>query len=658
MDDFEVIREIGKGGMGTVFLARQLSTGRRVAVKILPRGISSQGAGRERFQREIKALASVNHPNVVPVYAAGEDGGCLFYAMELIEGETLADYVNRKKLGEKDILSLFLNVLEGVAAMHQAGIIHRDLKPNNILVDAAGVPRIVDLGLALFVDEEGDHPGQISVTTPYLGTPAFMAPEQCGNGGRVDVRTDVYSLGGVLYLLLLGALPYPVPKDPLKAIEIIRTRPPTAPGKLEKNFPVDLATVLLKALAKAPRDRYGTVAEFSADIKNVLYFRPISARPPTKVYVAGKFVRRNWRPLTGVGLWLCLFAAVIIFAFISIDRSRRQAIADRDAAVAARRGEEDARLAQAREAYSNTIAIVRHKIAGGRDGVIRVLSLSELAWARETSVPLLAVSANGTVLAGGETLRAERLLPAESAAVVLRSDSPPVLNAALSDSGAKAVVSSRQSPVVEVYDTATGQGRAFPTPGGLSVMRLFLSRKSAVCLTVDERRHVFALDVDSGEYVMSWGTSSPPYALSDTGDMLVMGESNTTVNVFSSTGERLYRFELSGVRAACFSPDSRLLALARENDVIIKDTHSGADITVLQPLVFAGGDRSLGFSPDSARLAVGELDGASVWNTKSSHKMLENVGPRAPVSRIVFMDDERLLVTGETGETWILDVME
>lgn len=253
-----ILRRLGSGGMGTVYLARDERLRRDVAIKTLRRELAADPTVRERFLGEARALARIAHPNVVRIFALGREGEPPHFVMEYIEGEPLARAAAEWPLRRR--VEVFRKVAAAVAHLHRNGLLHRDLKPSNILVDARGEPHLLDLGLALPLDEAR----RLTLPGGAVGTPAYWAPEQAA-GGPLDARTDVYGLGVVLYELITGALPAP--------------GAPELPRRLSPSVDGDLQRICLKALERAPEDRYPTVQAFVEDLDRYLAGEPVLAQP-------------------------------------------------------------------------------------------------------------------------------------------------------------------------------------------------------------------------------------------------------------------------------------------------------------------------------------------------------------------------------------------
>ncbi|MFQ5491532.1 MAG: serine/threonine-protein kinase, partial [Phycisphaerae bacterium] len=298
VDGYEVLGEIARGGMGVVYKARQLATKRIVALKVMLAGPFASPKTHRRFEREVELAARLRHPRIVNVLESGQVAtGQKYFAMDHVSGLHLDQYIAQQKPDRRAILALFIDLCEAVDYAHTMGVVHRDIKPANVLIDANGMPHIMDFGLAKATDSadlEDSITAEFSAPGQVLGTLKYLSPEQAaGAFEEVDVRTDVYALGVVLYEALTGAMPYDTLGRPSEVIKRIIETPPTKPASVTDHVDAEVSTILLKALEKDQARRYASAKEMGADIRRYLDGEPILAKRASTVYLLRKRLRRN-----------------------------------------------------------------------------------------------------------------------------------------------------------------------------------------------------------------------------------------------------------------------------------------------------------------------------------------------------------------------------
>ncbi|MHC5114710.1 MAG: tetratricopeptide repeat protein [Planctomycetota bacterium] len=296
---YRIDRVLASGGMGTVYVATQDDPQREVALKVMRAGIASRSALR-RFHFEAQILGRLRHPNIAQVYEAGtqDDGGGAgpYFAMEYIaDAQPITAYADAAAMGTRDRLAMLAKVCEAVHHGHQKGVIHRDLKPSNVLVDVFGEPKVIDFGVARATDSDVTIATQATDLGQLVGTLAYMSPEQCAaDPDDLDTRSDVYSLGVMLYELLCGHLPYDVSRVPFpEAARMIRENLPPKPSTVNRTLRGDVETIALKALEKTRERRYQSAADLGQDIHRYLRGEAIEARPPSAAYRVRTFARRH-----------------------------------------------------------------------------------------------------------------------------------------------------------------------------------------------------------------------------------------------------------------------------------------------------------------------------------------------------------------------------
>ena len=318
--NFELQEEIGRGGMGVVYAARQAGLDRTVAVKLLLSGVHASETALQRFHAEAAAAAGLQHPNIVEIHEYGELDGQPFYAMDLVDGRSLGELCAARPFPVVRAARLACEIARAVHYAHQQGILHRDLKPSNVLVDQDGRPRITDFGLARRLDDAGG----VTQTGEMLGSPGYAAPEQAaGRIQEIGACTDVYGLGALFYHLLTGRAPFNA-STPTETLRLVLDCDPVGPRMLNPAVPRDLETICLRCLAKEPARRYATAAEVAEDLERFLENRPIRARPPSVVYRARKFVRRYRVGVAAVAAVIVALAVGLTLALLGYRRAAEQ----------------------------------------------------------------------------------------------------------------------------------------------------------------------------------------------------------------------------------------------------------------------------------------------------------------------------------------------
>jgi tetratricopeptide (TPR) repeat protein len=313
---FVILGECGRGGMGVVCLAEQAGLGRRVAIKFLRPELAGAEAQRARFRGEARALARLQHPNIVQVFDSGEHAGRFYIVEEYVRGGSLDQSMARKPLGARAAAEMVVTLARAVQHAHEKHVVHRDLKPANVLLDDDGCPKISDFGLAKQLDHNGLS-GQTESGT-ILGSPSYMAPEQIiGRKGRVGPPADLYALGAILYEMLTGRPPF-LAASLYETLALVRTVDCVPPSRLQPGLPRDLETVCVKCLAKDPSRRYPTALALADDLERFLQGRPILARPAPAGERFVKWVRR--RPATAAGFGVaCLAAAALLIGGVTYE---------------------------------------------------------------------------------------------------------------------------------------------------------------------------------------------------------------------------------------------------------------------------------------------------------------------------------------------------
>jgi TolB-like protein/Tfp pilus assembly protein PilF/predicted Ser/Thr protein kinase len=313
LGDYELLEEVGRGGQGVVFRARQKSLNRIVALKVIGLGQWATKVHLKRFRLEAEAAASLDHPCIVPIYEVGERDGQCYFSMKFVEGGQLDAVVARSPMSTRHAVELIAKVARTVHYAHEHGILHRDIKPGNILLDGKGEPHLTDFGLARLVESEST----ITRTVEVLGTPSYMAPEQAaGNNTKLTRATDVYGLGAVLYQLLTGHPPF-AGGTTYETIKLLLETDPRPPRLWNPKVDRDLSTICLKCLEKNPQRRYSSASALAEDLERWLRHEPVQARRIGAIRRGKKWLQRN-PTATGIAvLSLALIAAVGVIVWKS-----------------------------------------------------------------------------------------------------------------------------------------------------------------------------------------------------------------------------------------------------------------------------------------------------------------------------------------------------
>ncbi len=310
LGDYELLEEIGRGGMGVVYRARQRSLDREVALKLMLHGSQASPADQARFQAEVSAVAQLEHPHIVPIYEVGSDQGWQYFGMKLIEGETLSQQVAEGPMPEREAAQLVMQIARAIEYAHERGVVHRDLKPANILLGSQGEPHVSDFGLAKRT-AAGDS---LTQTGAILGTPSYMAPEQASGGrGNVGPLSDVYSLGAILYALLTGRPPFQG-STPVDTLLMVLEQDLLPPRLLNRRVSRDLDMIVLRCLQKPPELRYNSAAELAEDLEAFLNGESILARSGRFTDVVARVFRETHHAtvLENFGLLWMWHAAVLL----------------------------------------------------------------------------------------------------------------------------------------------------------------------------------------------------------------------------------------------------------------------------------------------------------------------------------------------------------
>jgi WD40 repeat protein len=633
---YEILGELGRGGMGVVYRARQVGLNRLVALKMILAGSHAGADDLARFRAEAEAVAALQHPNIVQIHEVGERDGLPYFSLELVEGGSLADRLNGTPWPARPAAELVAALARAMQYAHSRGVVHRDLKPANVLLATLqAAPKITDFGLAKQLDSAVGR----TRTGAILGTPSYMAPEQAG-GPRKEVGppADVYALGAILYELLTGRPPFRA-ETPLDTILQVLDTEPVPPSRLQPTVARDLETICLKCLQKEPRRRYASAGELADDLQRFLEDRPILARPTTAWERLTKWARR--RPAVAALTLVSAITATVAFALVTwlwrdAERARGGEADQRHKAEDAL---QDARISL----YFNHIALAEREWRAGN--VARAEELLDAcpeelrAWEwqylkRVCHSDLLTV---GAPVAGYST-------------IAYSPDGKQLATAGIDN---------------EVLLVNVARGAVARTLHGhsSSVFALAFSHDGRHLATgsLDEGKikgQVKVWDVDSAQLVFT--VPGPPggataLAVSTDGKLLAFAGGNpfnaapAVITVIDATSGKLVR-NLRGppgqVNGIAFSPDGHTLVAAGlayqviEGVVKAWDTDTGKEQPPFRG--HARGVYGVAFSPDGTRLATASLDQtAIVWDVATRRQVLTYHGHSGGLRAITFSPDGR-----------------
>ena len=669
LGDFELLGELGRGGMGVVYRARQLGLGRMVALKVLGQGLPLGDAARARFTTEMAASARLSHPNVVTLYESGEDGHRLYFAMELVEGQDLGKWVQSSgPMPSRRAAEVVAQAADALQHAHQRGVIHRDLKPTNILLDTAGMVRVVDFGLARIL--EGTAAAPLTMDGQILGTPAYMAPEMAmGRGKSAGALADVYALGAVLFYLITGRGPF-VGETVGEILGQVMEHEPPSPKWLNPGVPAPLATICLKCLAKEPGRRYASAREVAEDLRRFQKGEAILAKPAGPWMLGWLWVRRHPAWATVLVLMVLvmgsmLWAGVTARTSRLLDEQRRLADYVADINLARQALGQD-NLVRAHDRLDRQLPGT-----GGKD--LRGFEwwwLKELSRGQETrilfqstnAVTVLALAAKAPIFAAaGEgwvgLWRAEGELVKRWET---RGDGEPS-GLALTDDGERVAVAWTNR--VELYAWTGDRIREWKGVGGNTLAFSPSGRRLAVNYcpgsASDDPKDVIALDL---------GTSKE-WRLAERGGSALrweVGEETLKLVRFYGSVDRWYLGETNPVRllendracySASYSDSGEWLARSFYNGtVVVEQVGDGAKGKSI------GGQAPRGvriaFSRDDGRMALagGAEARVNVWDTASWTRIGGLIGHVGEITGICFVGTNGLLSASRDGTVRFWDV--
>lgn len=657
IEGYEIIGFLGRGGMGAVWRARQLSIKRQVAVKVLAsRRLRSERA-RAFFEREVELAARMEHPNIARVYESGFSRDARYYALELVDGVPLHTYIEQHNLGRRQVLELMRTICRAVQYAHQRGIIHQDLKPSNILVSQDGQPHILDFGLAKTFVPDDEH-AEAALEGEIAGTPAFMSPEQAaGRQDVIDTRTDVYSLGVMLFHFVTHRWPRDLAGSRQEVLHCIAHEEAATPRSVCPGIDRDLDAVLLKALARDPEHRYSSAGDLAGDLGSYLLGNPVTARQHS---VTWHLMVRFWKHRVTAALAFGLLAVLSVVAVVyhvQVDRYWRMAEA----------GLYNTRIALAEaELRAGNVTRVRELLdvcpeerRGWEWYHLRHMHDQSCATFSCDEVPLaMAVSPTGPCLATAGYESNLTFRDARTGEVRLRcaGRAGPIAALAFSPDGRR-VVSGGADQVLRLWDVGTGkelkavQGHsglihavAF-SPDGRYVASGGMDRLVKIWNAAD-LAPVKVLEGHEGEI--------GSVAFCPSGRQIASGSWDGTVRVWDALAGTV-TWKLTGhpdeVYVVAFSPDGKwILSAGRDGAPRMWNADTGeraAEFRGYSEAIYAAA-----FSPDGQTIVSGGADGSlQAWDVAKSELCGLLRGHTGAVRTVAFLDDGRHVLSAGEGKT-------
>jgi WD40 repeat protein len=692
---YELLEEVGRGGMGIVYQARQGNLNRTVALKMILMGPHALPAERERFRREAEAAAQLDHPHIVPIYEVGECEGRPYFTMKLLDGGTLAQALSSQPsaFSPKDAARLVATVARAVHHAHRHGILHRDLKPANILLAADGVaggatpqaawvPHVTDFGLARRV--EGDS--SLTQSGVIVGTPSYMAPEQAhGQGRRLSTAADVYALGVILYELLVGRPPFKA-ATPLDTLVQVMHEPPVPPRRLRPGLPRDLETVCLKCLQKEPGKRYATAEALAEDLRRFLAGEPVQARAVGPAGRLWHWCRRNRLAAALIGLVaLVLLAGTAVSSYFAVRADRKATEAETNAQSA--RNEQ---LRSERRLYVAMMNLTHQAWKDGQTNLVlqrlddwvpqrpedqdlrgfehhylrRLCRLDLATWPAHAALTSVAYSPDGRRLAAAGADHTIRVWDTATGQEVLTlSGHTDTVWCVAFSPDSRRLASIGEDRVIKVWDVGTGKERLSVPPAGAVhhedvTHGIAFSPDGRRLATTDWDRTVRIRDADTGKELIALRGHADcvvTVAFSPDGRRLASGSMDSDVRVWDAADGREI-FTLKGhsnyAWHVAFSPDGRRLASAGwDQTVRVWDLDTGRE--AFAPLRghsnFVAG---VAFSPDGKRLASASWDNTvKVWDLATRQELLTLRGHTREVEAVAFSPDGRCLASAADDQT-------
>jgi WD40 repeat protein/serine/threonine protein kinase len=683
---YKLLEQIGEGGCGVVYLAEQLEpVRRRVALKVIKLGMNTKSVV-ARFEAERQALALMDHPNIAKVLDGGAtQTGRLYFVMELVRGVRITDFCDEARLPIQERLRLFVQVCQAVQHAHQKGIIHRDLKPSNILVtvnDGVPVPKVIDFGIAKATGQQLTDKTLFTQFHAFIGTPAYVSPEQAQMSSvDVDTRSDIYSLGVLLYELLTGCTPFDgrellrsgldemrrviqnvEPPRPSTRLSTLGLAEATAlSGKRQTTVPElsggargDLDCIVMKCLEKDRSRRYETAIGLAADIERHLRNEPVCARPPSVAYRLQKAWRRNKVVLVAAA---AVLAALIVGITVSTSQAVRASKAGRQQMIlrqAAQTERDHAREAQRLAERERARADLQRTIAE-RNSYIANMNLAQQAWEQNHlgRVRQLLEETATYPHRGFEWYYWQRQIHLDL--LTLRGHRGQVSCVAFSPDGQK-IVTGSSDQTAKVWDAVRGTELLTLKGHTGNVVSVAFSPDGRRIFTggADQKARIW--EATTGQEILTLNGQTnlaKSVAFSPDGQRIVTGGSDGMARVWeAASGKQVFTLHAHNapIESVAFSPDGRRLVTGGDDLAKIWDTGTGQELLTLSG--HGSWVTAVAFSPDGQRIITGSHDKtAKVWDTTSGIQLLTLEAHTGYVVSVAFSPDGQRLITSSADRT-------